>query len=279
MTEKRLQFRSRIGISIDLGLESSSYGIFASIDPVEFKRVVSNLINNAVEAIRDSGMVLVHITRLDERICLSVSDTGAGIPSDIIPRLMQRGVSHGKPGGSGLGLYHARTTVETWGGSLTLSSELGRGTTVSILLPGVDAPSWFVPELRITDAVSIVIVDDDASIHQIWGARFEKLGITPLHFSNPAEFLKWHQSAGHQESHRRLHLIDYEFLGHTSNGLQLIESCNLGRDTILVTSRYDEENIRQTCQRLGVRLIPKGMAGLVPIRPNPTIQWPPPRFT
>jgi len=60
-------------------------------------------------------------------------------------------------------------------------------------------------------------------------------------------------------------LVDFEFLGHATSGLELIEACDLGERAILVTSRYDEAKIRQTCRRLGVRLIPKGMTGLIPM--------------
>jgi hypothetical protein len=62
-----------------------------------------------------------------------------------------------------------------------------------------------------------------------------------------------------------LYLADYELLGHRETGLSLIESLNLGSRAVLVTSRFEEEHVRAGCERLGVRLIPKSMAGFVPI--------------
>jgi signal transduction histidine kinase len=193
MTEKRLQYRARIGIEMDLRLDTSSYGIFVGVDSVEFKRVVSNLINNAVESLDREGRVLVHVTRMDDEVCITVTDNGCGIPSDVLPILMRRGVTHGKPGGSGLGLHHARTVVESMKGRLTLTSEVGKGASVSILLPRVAAPSWFVPEVDLKGIRTLVVVDDDATIHQIWAGRIEKLGlpIELLHFSRPDQFVSW----------------------------------------------------------------------------------------
>ena len=49
ITEKRIEFRNRMDVSIDLVLSEYSYGVFGNVDPVEFKRVLSNLINNGIE--------------------------------------------------------------------------------------------------------------------------------------------------------------------------------------------------------------------------------------
>ena len=56
-TEKRMQFRENIGIEIHLELNQTSYGAFALVQPTEQKRLISNLVNNAAEAIIDNGTV------------------------------------------------------------------------------------------------------------------------------------------------------------------------------------------------------------------------------
>ncbi len=149
ITEKRLQFESKPGITIDLGLTKESYGLFAKIQPVEFRRMLSNLINNAVEALGDKGAVDVRLAHEDNTIVLTISDDGKGIPPDILAKLGRKGETHGKAGGSGLGLFHARATAESWGGSLTITSALGKGTIVTIKLPSAEAPAYFVSELKL----------------------------------------------------------------------------------------------------------------------------------
>src|SRR3989339_170289 len=117
ITEKRLQFRSKIGVEIDSRLATSSYGLFAKIQPVEFKRMLSNLVNNAVEALDEKGSIILSLASVSAealtdkhksinigtgKIIIKVQDTGKGIPPEILKKLGQRGETHGKAGGSGL---------------------------------------------------------------------------------------------------------------------------------------------------------------------------------
>jgi signal transduction histidine kinase len=270
ISEKRLQFRSRMNVDIDGRLDASSYGLFARFQPVALKRVLSNLVNNAVEAIGDKGCVIVELTREAGSVVIKVSDNGKGIEPKVLPRLGAKGVTHDKAGGTGLGLYHARASVESWGGRLDIQSELGKGTAVTLRLPQAPAPAWFVSELQIEPGGAIVILDDDASIHQVWQDRFDSLRIKEgpvemFHFSTPKEFGDWVRS-GHSAAAKAIFLMDYELLGYSETGLNLIEEFGLGSRAVLVTSRFEERSILDECLRLGVRMIPKGMAGFVPIR-------------
>jgi len=270
ITEKRLQFRSKIGVEIDSRLATSSYGLFAKIQPVEFKRMLSNLVNNAVEALDEKGSVILSLDHENERIIIKVQDTGKGIPPEILAKLGQRGETHGKVGGSGLGLYHARTTVESWGGSLKIESALGKGTTTTLTLPQATPPDWFVSELQLNPGTPVVILDDDTSIHQVWDGRFQSArvkekGIEIIHFSTPKELRKWVRNNSNIVKNA-LCLFDYELLGYSETGLSLAEELNLGSQTILVTSRYEEKQILDNCIRLSVRMIPKALAGYVPIK-------------
>jgi signal transduction histidine kinase len=63
---------------------------------------------------------------------VSIQDQGRGIPSEILPRLGELGFTFKKPGGSGLGLHHAKTTLERFGGSLQIKSSLGVGTLIAL---------------------------------------------------------------------------------------------------------------------------------------------------
>lgn len=270
ITEKRLQFRSQIGIEIEAALGAISYGLFAKVQPTEFKRVISNLINNSVEALGKKGSVLVKLTREAKRVVIKINDNGAGIAPEILSRLGQKGETHGKAGGSGLGLYHAKAMLESWGGDLAIESERGKGTTVSLTLPVVEPPVWFVSALELEAGSTIVVLDDDTSIHQIWDGRFAALeavqkGLKILHFSTPETFRTWVKAEGQAEPSKTIYLADYELLGYKETGLSLIEELGLGKQAILVTSRYEEQSILSTCLRLGVRMIPKGLAAIVPI--------------
>lgn len=266
-SEKRMQYRSRMGIEILGKSNPGSYGLFSKIDPSEFKRVLSNLINNSVEAIAGSGQIAIELESVASRIEISVSDDGKGIPPHVLPQLMKKGASFGKESGTGLGLYYAKETVESWGGSIRLESQEGVGTTVRLTLPKVDPPKWFVRGLEVTPGQSIVILDDDPSIHQVWEGRFSSKKSTPpiklVHFSTPGAFTLWVQKNQGKES--SLFLIDYELLGSRTTGIALIEKLGIADRSILVTSRFEDEAIRDKCSAMNVKLIPKSMAAYVPI--------------
>lgn len=164
VTEKRLQFRSRTEIDIEALIDAASYRISAQVQPVEFTRLLSNLINNAVEAIEASqGSVRVGLFARDGRAIVSVKDDGKGIPPEILRKLGQRGETYGKSGGSGLGVFHARATAESWGGSLEIASEVGKGTTVTLNLPLQPAP-----EERAARQWDAILIDDDPLVRETW---------------------------------------------------------------------------------------------------------------
>ncbi len=265
VSEKRLQYRARLGVEISTQLSQDSYGLFANINPLEIKRVLSNLINNAVESFEDKGVVLIKLfLKNSSDIMLEIRDNGKGIPPEILPKLTQKGQTFGKKQGHGLGLYHARKILEGCGGRLEIQSSVGKGTSVSLILPRAKAPAWFVVGLKIPQASHIVIVDDDATIHQIWERKFEDLpDIKVHHFSNPTELEKWYLENSNSTT---LYLLDYEFSGSHSNGIQLIEKLNFPTSqAILVTSHYEEKKIQEYCEKHAVKLIPKGIVAYVPI--------------
>ena len=266
VSEKRMQLRDRIDIRIDTKLELSSYGLFASVQPATLKTVICNLLDNSVEAMEKAGSVFVHLQDRNDRIELSIEDNGKGIVKDLLPKLAQRGHSFNKEHGSGLGLYHARTSLEKWGGSLQLSSTVGVGTTVNLILPKAIPPKWFVPSIEVYDGGTIVVVDDDASIHQIWEKRFTRRShetkLPIVHLSTPDQLLRWKPVSSNNGA---LYLVDYEFLGKAENGLFLIESLGIEAQSILVTSRHEDIEVVERCMAKSIRLIPKAMAGFVPV--------------
>jgi hypothetical protein len=63
-----------------------------------------------------------------------------------------------------------------------------------------------------------------------------------------------------------LALVDYELLGQARTGLELIKLLQIEKQSILVTSRFEEKELREKCNQLGLRLMPKLMASLIPIQ-------------
>jgi signal transduction histidine kinase len=95
----------------------------------EVKEVVVNLLENA----RSAGARRVVVSVGPGLI--RVADDGRGIPPELLPRIFEPRFST-TTSGSGLGLAIVRRLVESWGGSIDVESAVGRGTVVSVRLPG-----------------------------------------------------------------------------------------------------------------------------------------------
>ncbi len=108
-------------------------------DPVRLAQVVSNLVDNGIRYNRPGGRVTVRLAREGEDVCIVVADDGIGIPPDDIPLVFQRfyRVRRGAQpeGGSGLGLAIVKHLVRALGGTVRLTSRVGAGTEVTLLLP------------------------------------------------------------------------------------------------------------------------------------------------
>jgi|GEM_PF-2790552 len=269
LSQKRLQFADRSDVLIEVNLDGT-YGLFCSIQSTEFSRILSNLINNSVEAFEKSGKITVSLRAEQNRILITLLDNGKGIPENILKKLGNRGETYGKASGTGLGVFHAKKTIESWGGEFIIKSEVNQGTQICISLPQADAPSWFVESIAVHGPKTIVVLDDDESIHQIWKMRFEMISqekgkIELLHFYSSEEILKWFRmTLGAVEN--PLYLCDYDLIESKKTGLDVIDMLGIASESILVTSRYDDPQIQEKCTKSGIQLLPKTLAPLIPIR-------------
>jgi len=105
-----------------------------AFDRDQVTQVLWNVALNAVEAMNGRGRLSLEVNRRNGDVALSVSDTGAGIAAENLPRVFEPFYT-GKPNGSGLGLTIAERIVGAHGGRIEIDSELGRGTRVTLLFP------------------------------------------------------------------------------------------------------------------------------------------------
>jgi len=126
------------GTPVQLKLELGAK-LVARVDRLRFRQVVVNLVANALK-FTSSGAVTIATRKRARQLELRVADTGIGIPSDQIERVFDEFTQVDSSetrthGGTGLGLPLTRQLVEMMGGTVVLDSELGRGTTATVLLP------------------------------------------------------------------------------------------------------------------------------------------------
>ncbi len=265
LSEKRMQYREKDEIAIEENL-NDAYGLFAKINSTELKRVLSNLITNSVESLSQNGKIIVHVHKIDKYIKIEIRDNGKGIPQNILSQLGQKGISFGKEfsdSGSGLGVFHAIQTVKSFGGDLSIKSQINNGTTVTISLPICETPDWFCEKISLASNTMFVSLDDDSSIHQIWKQRLTFLNAQAgfKSFTSAKSFVDWYYNCGKKS----LFAIDYELLNQVKTGLDIIEELGIQKNAVLVTSRYSENSILERCANLRLKIIPKSMAEHVPI--------------
>lgn len=111
------------------------------IDLARFTRVLCNLIKNSREAMPNGGILTITTDVVQGHFVLRISDTGSGVPAEILPELFEPFVTHGKSHGTGLGLAIAKSVVEAHGGKIAITSVLGSGTTVDLRLPLTASPA------------------------------------------------------------------------------------------------------------------------------------------
>jgi signal transduction histidine kinase len=137
LNEKLLQTQYNGSIEFRSDLINGKY-LLAEIESVEFGRAISNLINNSCEALNGHGIIELKVYGSGSEVFIEINDNGAGIPDFVLNRLGQKGLSVGKEsaiGGLGLGIPHAKATIERCGGRFEITSSVGIGTQIVISLP------------------------------------------------------------------------------------------------------------------------------------------------
>jgi signal transduction histidine kinase len=121
--------------NIQINFEPVKEKIFLFIDKQKMQRVFSNLVNNAIEAIGEKGVINITLENKDDGFVLwKIKDSGCGIPQKIASRIFEPFVS-GKSNGTGLGMSIVKSFVEKHGGSISVESKVGEGTEMIISLP------------------------------------------------------------------------------------------------------------------------------------------------
>jgi signal transduction histidine kinase len=110
------------------------------VDPRQIGQVVTNLIANAYDAMPEGGRMIIGARPQQGHIALSITDTGRGIPPENMERIFEP-LFTTKPRGIGLGLVISRNLAEANRGSIQVESQVGEGTTFTLVLPTREALS------------------------------------------------------------------------------------------------------------------------------------------
>jgi len=126
------------GLTIETDLPSQA--AMADVDPERIGQVLRNLLSNATTHTPEGGRITVSLKDDDSELSVTVADTGAGIPAEDLPYVFERFYRVDRSrvratGGAGLGLTIAKRLVEAHGGTISVESEVGKGSRFTFTLP------------------------------------------------------------------------------------------------------------------------------------------------
>lgn len=136
------EFAEERGVRIEKKIEAP---LSMKGDPASLFRVFANLLDNAIKYTERDGVVRVVARQGKDKIRIQISDTGIGISEEDLPRIWERLFRSDRSRterGLGLGLNFVRAIVEVHGGTISAESQLGRGTTMIIILPALRAATF-----------------------------------------------------------------------------------------------------------------------------------------
>jgi PAS domain S-box-containing protein len=180
-------------------------------DPTQIHQVLMNLCVNASHAIKDNkGTISVELSEVEldadfttenpplapgKHLRLTVTDTGTGIPSEIMHKIFDPYFTTKEEGkGTGLGLSVVQGIMEKHNGAITITSELGKGSTFSVFFPVIDReeqPAELDSATNVTPTGKerILVLDDESHLLEMYDRQLRQLGYEVTCSSNPLEAL------------------------------------------------------------------------------------------
>jgi PAS domain S-box-containing protein len=192
------ELRPSLGSAIGLEVSFGSEDLYMKADRMQMGQVLANLSTNACDAMSsEGGMLTIHVEPAsaadsvlfdlpddhDRYIHISVSDTGAGIPSQNLKLIFDPFFTT-RQRGTGLGLAITRQIVQVHGGRIVAESELGKGTTFHLFIPqGVPTVRTIASGAveRPTRLQRVVVVEDEEAVAAGLSSLFELEGIAVEH--------------------------------------------------------------------------------------------------
>ena len=251
-----LGIASHIQVSLHKNFSDSAVIVF--ISETEVASALNNILDNAVEAIKEPGEIKVFLTVDKQTAEISISDNGHGIPKNILNRLMSERITFGKPDGNGFGLLHSKQTIEEAKGKIVLHSEVGVGTEVRVSLPLHQQTFSKDIVIPIAAGATLVILDDQELIHQTVNLMLkdrERLDLVHLH--SIEEFENWFSANGQSDLGSRTYWMDYDLQHPSQTGLSLIERYSLQFESYLITGVAEDPKIIERTKKENIRLISK----------------------
>lgn len=244
-----------LGGKVQVDWHCPEAGLNLFVDRGQLELALMNLIINARDAMPDGGAISVSIEK-DRRILtnqpmlrIRVSDTGTGIPEDVLARVTEPFFTTKEAGkGTGLGLSMVSGFAAQSGGEMVIDSVVGRGTTIELILPATEAKaagtaSGEAASLEWLKNKRLLLIDDDDAVRTILSEHFRDAGAVVEDFSSGQAAID-----ALREEPRELDLVLSDFAMPDLDGLETlarIEELAPGLKTALMTGNADDPRLNE----------------------------------
>lgn len=235
--------------------EDEVKSLFCQANGLELGRALSNLLNNAMEAVKENGSVTVNLKYTMSDVIIEINDNGVGMSEQVRNSVLAGNIISTKTKGTGIGLKSALEYVHSLNGVFDIESTLGQGTTIRIQLPLAKTPSWFMDSLVIDEKDSVLVVDDEPIIYDHWQEKLSNIALNMHYISGNEKSVKTFDYI--RESNYNLYFLDYQNPYLSKDGVEMIKEYQLKEKGLLVTSNYDDPLLQEICVKEGVKMLPK----------------------
>jgi len=165
----------------------------ALADPARVRQIVTNLVTNAHQYTAEGGTITVRLEGDGVTTRIAVSDTGRGMSAEEVQRVFERffrgDSDEQRAPGTGLGLSIVKSLIDMHGGTISVDSAPGRGTTFTVALPAAPARIGGPPVPALSDR-RVLVVDDEPAITELVAAQLEPLGVQTVRVHSGATALE-----------------------------------------------------------------------------------------
>lgn len=216
------------------------------------RRVIANLLQNAIEASPRNGKISVRAYRdHSDHLLIEVTDQGSGVSPAILPMLFERKATHGKKDGEGLGLWFVKACVDAWSGEVSVTSAPNSGATFRISLPVSKIQAKFQSVTDEGIGNCLAVLDDEVELQRlVWSLPDGKQKF----FHSPHDLMNWVEASDDADSFT--YVVDLN-LGCDISGIDVIRTLGSNRKSYLATSDYLNIEALELSQALGVAILPK----------------------
>lgn len=235
--------------------------LWVSVDPAGLEQALLNLVGNAGDALEGEGTVRVSIsaTSVGDPVTLRVQDDGCGMEPKVLASALDPFFTTKPVGaGTGLGLPLAKKLVESMGGTVAITSEVGKGTTIDLGLPAGEAVAATQPAVvadipALSGTGSVLVVDDEAPIRAVVSAALQSSGYRVVVATSPSEALTRFEQDGPFD------LVVTDVAMQEMSGLELASRiCEMQPDQrVALMSGYGHRAAAALGQRSELPILPK----------------------